>query len=346
MRFVIVLVVCVALLGGSVPGQEPRPKPRELETLGQYVGDWTTEVTSKQAVWTPNEIEYRCLNHAEFVMNGWFLQHIEVSHEAGDPSKVGKAMFVWSYDPGLKKYVGWAFHSSGVISHVTGNWAAAGKSFVSSETEPPPGTTMKLTEAFSNNSTIDGSLVFSGNDGRTMFDMVWTRKRLAGVAGKPLAEQWAEIGSPIQPIPDEVKKLDVFVGTRDVEFVHRPSLTVPQGNTLKGTMSGRWILDGRFLMGETKLPNFQSLWVMGYDTNKKAFRYVLFGSNGRIDENIGQWNEVERVFDWKGVNLPQDLTRTSTTRRLDEDHVESHIVTKTLDGQTQMDLTIKATSRK
>ena len=70
---------------------------------------------------------------------------------------------------------------------------------------------------------------------------------------------------------------------------------------------------------------------MGYDTNKKAFRYVLFGSNGRIDENIGQWNEVERVFDWKGVNLPQDLTRTSTTRRLDEDQLESHIVTKTLD---------------
>jgi len=30
------------------------------------------------------------------------------------------------------------------------------------------------------------------------------------------------------------------------------------------------------------------MWVMGYDTTKKAFRYVLFGSNGRIDENIGQ----------------------------------------------------------
>lgn len=40
--------------------------------------------------------------------------------------------------------------------------------------------------------------------------------------------------------------------------------------------------------GHREWPNFQSMWVMGYDTTKKAFRYVLFGSNGRIDENIGQ----------------------------------------------------------
>jgi hypothetical protein len=316
-----------------------------LETLGQYVGDWTTEVTSKPAVWTPQEVRYQTSNHAEFVMNGWFLQHIEVSREVSDPSKVGKAFFVWSYDPGEKKYVGWAFHSSGVISHVTGAWDATSKAFVSSETEPPPGTTMTLMEAFSNNSTINGSLVFTGNDRRTMFDMVWTRTRQAGIVGKPLAEQWAEIGTPIQPIPDEVKKLEMFVGTRDVEFIQRHSLIVPQGSTAKGTMSGRWILDGRFLMGETTLPTFQSQWVIGYDTNKRAFRYVLFGSNGRIDESIGLWNEADRVFDWKLVNGPPELTRTSTTRRLDGGRVESHILAKTQDGQTQMDLTIKATPR-
>lgn len=108
-------------------------------------------------------------------------------------------------------------------------------------------------------------------------------------------------------------------------------------------MTGQWILDGRFLMGQTKLPEFQSLWVMGYDTNKKAFRYMLFGSNGRIDENIGQWNEAELVFDWTLVDGPPDVTRTSTTRRLDDGTVESHILAKTRNGQTHMDLTIRAT---
>lgn len=347
MRFVTVLVVCVALFGGSVPGQESRPKPKELEPLSQYVGDWTTEVTSRPAEWTPLEIKYRCLNHNEFVLNGWFVQHQEVNHVVGEPDQVGKSIWFQTFDETSKKYVFWRFQSSGLYGQSSGNWDAASQSFTNSDAEPPPGITNRIVERFRDEGrTIDGSLIFTGNDGRKMFDMVWTRKRQAGLAGKPFAEQWAAIGTPIQPIPDEVKKLDVFVGTRDVEFINRPSLTSPQGSTTKGTMSGRWILDGRFLMGETKLPTFQSLWVMGYDTNKKAFRYVLFGSNGTIAENIGQWNEAEQVFDWKLANGPPELTRTSTTRRLDGGRVESHILTKTRDGQTQMDLTIKATPRK
>lgn len=326
--------------------QQPREKPKEIETIARYVGDWSTDVTSQPAEWTPREIKYRCANHAELILDGWFLQHLEINHVVDAPEQVTKALWFQTYDATSKKYVTWWFQSSGMSGQSTGNWDAASQSFTQAEVEPPPGTTNRFVERFRDEGTIDGSLSFTGNDGRKMFDMVWTRKRQAGIAGQPLAERWAAIGKPIQPIPEEVKKLELFLGTRDVEFIHRPSLTVPQGSTAKGTMSGRWILDGRFLLGETKLPNFQSLWVMGYDTNKQAFRYVLFGSNGRIDEFIGQWNEPARVFDWKQVNLPPELTRTSTTRRLDEGRVESIIVTKNQAGQTQLDLTIKATPRK
>lgn len=314
--------------------QQPREKPKELEALSQYVGYWTSDVTSKPAEWTPHEIKYRTTSHAMFTLDGWFLFHTEVNHVIGDPSQVTKSLFVWTYDPSMKKYVGWAFQSSGIISNVTGAWDAVSKTFSYAESEPPPSTTSKLIETFVGNDTINGSLVFTSKDGGgKLFDMVWTRSRRMDLPDPPTQERWAIIGTPIQPIPEEVKKLEFFIGTRDVEFIQRPSLTVPRGNTAQGTMSGQWILDGRFLLGETKLPSFQSLWVMGYDTNKKAFRYVLFGSNGRIDENIGQWNEAERVFDWKQVNLPPELTRTSTTRRLDEGRVESHIVTKNQAGQ-------------
>lgn len=330
----------------SVLAQQPREKPKELDAVGQYVGDWTTDVTSKPAEWTPQEVKYHCSNHAGLILNGWFLQHIEVNHIVGEPNQVGKSVWFQTFDATSKKYVTWWFQSSGLMGQSTGTWDAANQSFTQADVEPPPGTTNRFLERFRDAGTIDGSIIVTGNDGRKLFDMAWTRKRQAGLAGKPLSEQWAAIGTPIQPIPDEVKKLELFVGTRDVEFIQRPSLTVPEGSTAKGTMSGRWILDGRFLLGETKLPAFQSLWVMGYDTNKQAFRYVLLGSNGRIDENIGQWNEAERVFDWKQVNLAPELTRTSTTRRLDEGRVESHIVTKNQDGQVQMDLTIKATPRK
>lgn len=347
MKPLAMIVFLMVLSHGIASGQPPREKLKELEAVGRYVGDWTTDVTSKPAEWTPHEIKYRCANHAEMVLDGRFLQHIEVNHIVGEPDLVTKAIWFQTFDATSQKYVTWWFQSSGLIGQSTGSWDAASQSFSLSDVEPPPGATQRFVERFRDAGTIDGSLIFTGNDGgRKLFDMVWTRKRQAGIAGKPLTEQWAAIGTPIQAIPDEVKKLEIFVGTRDVEFINRPSIAVPQGSTAKGTMSGWWILDGRFLMGETKLPAFQSLWVMGYDTNKKAFRYVLLGSNGRIDENIGQWNEAEQVFNWRLVNAPPELTRTSTTRRLDGGRVETHILAKTRDGQTQMDLTIKGTPQK
>ena len=59
----------------------------------------------------------------------------------------------------------------------------ASKSFHHSESEPPPNTTNRFSERFRDATAIDGSLDFTGSDGRKMFDMVWTRKRQADVAG-------------------------------------------------------------------------------------------------------------------------------------------------------------------
>lgn len=341
------MIVClVALSHGIAFGQPPREKPKELDAVGQYAGDWTTDVTSKPAEWTPHEIKYRCANHAELIFNGWFLQHIEVNHIVGEPDQVTKAIWFQTFDATSTKYVTWFFQSSGNISHSTGTWDAASQSFTHTEVEPPPGTTNGFVERFRDAGTIDGSIIFTGNDGRKMFDMVWTRKRQAGIAGKPLSERWAAIGTPIQPIPPEVKRLEAFVGQRDAEFITRPTAANPNGRTQKGTMSGQWILDGRCLLGESNVGTVQSKWVIGYDTNKQAYRYVRFTSLGQVEENIGQWNEAEKSFTWKGVGEPAGTTKTSTNRLLSDGAVESHIVTKNQAGQIQMDLTIKATPRK
>lgn len=336
----------VALICGIASGQTPRGKPKELDQLKQYVGHWTTEVTSKQAEWTPQELEYRCSNHAEFASNGWFLEHREVNHIVGAPDKLGKGLWFQTYDPASSKYITWFFQSSGIISHTTGVWDAASKSFHFVEVEPPQGTTHRFTERFRDAGSIDGTLAFTGLDGRQKFEMVWTRKRQAGLAGKQLMEQWGKLGTPIEPIPDDVKKLEPFVGTKDVEFIHRPSITSPQGNTTKTVTTGEWILDGRFVLARTGAGEKQSFFVSGYDTNKKAFRYVRFGFNGEVEENIGQWNAAARSFEWKGVGDATGLTRTSTSHLLDNGAVETHILTKTPEGKVHMDLTIKSTPRR
>lgn len=335
-------ILCTLMCSEVVLAQSSGQKPKELEVLGQYVGDWTSDVTSRQAVWTPTAVKYRAANHAELVLNDRFLHHIEVSQVADDPSKVSKSLFLWTYDENQKAYVSWAFHSTGIVATATGDWYVAGRSFNFVYRDSPPNTKGRFAEAFSKAGTIYGSLDYIENDGRTMFDMVWTRTRQVNAFERPVQEQWLEIGAQIEPIPDEVNKLDAFLGQRDIEFIHHPSIFVPLGSTAMGTMSGQWILDGRFLLGKTTLPNYESLWVMGYDSNRKAFRYVLFGSNGRIEENIGHWNESEGVFDWKLVNQSPGLTRTSTTRRLDNGSLESRITTRTQNGRTQMDLTIRS----
>ncbi len=282
----------------------------------------------------------------EFVPNGWFLRHIEVNHIVGEPDKITKSLFVWTFDASSKKYVGWSFQSSGNMSKVTGTWDAASKTFSHVDPNPPPSMTVKLTETFASNDSINGSLLFARNDGVRMFDMVWTRSRQKGLTPNPLQKQWARIGTPIQLLPDEVKKLESFIGPKDAEFIHRPSVVSPQGGSSKTVSSGEWILDGRFVLARTGLGDKESLFVTGYDTNQKAFRYVRMGSNGELEENIGQWNEAARSFEWKGVGDANGLTRTSTSRLLGSGAVETHILTRTQDGKIHMDLTIKSTPRK
>lgn len=284
--------------------------------------------------------------HAEFVPNGWFLRHIQVNHIVGEPDKITKSLFVWTFDASSKKYVGWSFQSSGNMSKVTGTWDAASKTFSHVDPNPPPSMTVKLTETFASNDSINGSLLFARNDGVRMFDMVWTRSRQKGLTPNPLQKQWARIGTPIQLLPDEVKKLESFIGPKDAEFIHRPSVVSPQGDSSKTVSSGEWILDGRFVLARTGLGDKESLFVTGYDTNQKAFRYVRMGSNGELEENIGQWNEAARSFEWKGVGDANGLTRTSTSRLLGSGAVETHILTRTQDGKIHMDLTIKSTPRK
>jgi len=346
MKLLSILCLSAVLCASQVSAQQPREKPMELEALRQYAGDWTTDVTSKPAEWAPHEVKYRCSNHAEFVPNGWFLQHIEVNHIVGEPDKITKSLFVWTFDPSSQKYVGWSFQSTGNVSKATGTWDSTSKTFSHSDSNPPPSTTGKLTETFATNNSINGSLAFTRNDGVKLFDMVWTRTRQAGVAGKPLTEEWAKIGTPIQPIPDEVKKLEAFVGAKDVEFIHRPSITSPQGSTTRTVTTGEWILDGRFVLARTGVGEKQSFFVSGYDSNKRVFRYVRFGFNGEVEENIGLWNEAARSFEWNGVGDATGLTRTSTSRVLSNGAIETHILTKTADGKVQMDLTIKSTPRK
>lgn len=331
---------------GSVFAQPAATQPEQLEVLGQYVGHWTSEVTNKPSVWDPNGTRYLTVNQADLILDGWFLQNMEVNHIIDDPDKVTKSLFLWTYDPKSKKYVAWAFQSTGNIAASTGTWDATNKTFALNSVEPPPNTTGKMTEQFPDANTIQGNLTFIDGGGKTLMDMVWTRRRQPESDGLTTRDAWSKNGTPIEPLPDELQELEPLIGDWDAEFINGPSVRSPQGGTAKGKITAQWILDGRFLLGSTELEKHRSIWLIGYDTNKQAYRNVRFTNSGRVDESLGQWNEETRSLVWKVVNEQPGITRTSTNRFVGKDAMQAHILAEDKDGRVQQDLTIKSTRRK
>jgi len=326
--------------------QQPE-KPKALEELKRYAGDWASEITSKQAEWTPAEVKYQASSHGEFVLNGWHLLNVEVNHVVGQPDRIAKALWMTSYDEPSKTYVTWSFHSSGVVARWSGNWLADERQFRYAPSEPLDGMTALFREQFPQENAIAGALTFKKADGAMLLDMEWTRTKQPAAQPNPLREQWSKIGTPIEPIPDEMKHLDPFVGDWDAEFIQKPSIAFPNGNTAKAKMTVQRILDGRFLLGSTELPSYQSLWVVGYDAQAKAYRSIRWGNDGRIVDGIGQWNAENRALELTGgLRAPNNLTVKSTWRIVSADVTESTTKATLDDGRVQLDAVIKSTRRK
>jgi hypothetical protein len=303
------LTLCGFTLCASAVAQQAPTKPKELEILGQYVGHWTSDVTSKPAEWDQKGTKYGTINQAELILDGWFLQHIEVNHVVGDPDKVTKSLFLWTYDPKLEKFVAWAFQSDGNVASSTGKWDSTSKAFTLATVEPPPNTTGKMTEQFVDANTIKGNLTFIDDAGKTLMDMEWTRKRQAEAAGKATREQWNRIGTPIQALPDELKKLQPLVGEWDSVILPPGPLLEPSDIRSKGKMTIQWILDGRHLLITTENGMDRFIWVIWYDPAKGKYRRITFTNAGEIAESLGAWNGEFGTIDWRAVNERRGPTR-------------------------------------
>jgi hypothetical protein len=89
----------------TAPAQDSSPKPRELDVLGQYVGQWTSEVVSKPAAWDENGTKFHAVSQAEMILGRWFLEYIDLKHVIVDPNQATKSLFLWTYDTEAKNYL-------------------------------------------------------------------------------------------------------------------------------------------------------------------------------------------------------------------------------------------------
>lgn len=298
------LTSCCLMLCSAVIARESPTRPMELAALGQYVGHWTSDVTSKPAVWDEKGTEFRTVNQAEWILDGWFLQHLEVNHVVGDPKKTTKSLSFWTYDSKLAKFVVWTFQSNGNVDSFTGKWDSVSKAFALAAVEPPPNMTGKMTEQFVDAKTMQGNLTHVDDSGRTLLDMVWTRNRQPESAGKTTREEWSKLGTPAQPLPDELKTLQPWIGEWDSEFnIVGPSVGSPKlGIRSQGKMTVQRVLDGHYFLIATESGKDRFLWMMGYDRDKRQYRRITFTNAGQIGESVGAWNAEFDTIDWHVVN--------------------------------------------
>ncbi len=157
-----------------------------------------------------------------------------------------------------------------------------------------------------------------------------------------------QITSAAEPAkPPELKVLQRFVGTWDVEAVTKPTVWTPAEKREKCVEYNEMALDGWFLHGSSKSADGKtSAIVMNtYDPGKKEYRIRRFTPGGLCDELTGQWDETTSTLTVKG-DLGRGITLTAAFHLKDEDHREYHVVAKDDDGKVYFDVQGRVTRRK
>ena len=116
----------------------------------------------------------------------------------------------------------------------------------------------------------------------------------AGVAAQPTA-------GPAPLTSTQRAVLDRFVGTWDVTATTK----VPRLAPVTSTFTWAWVLDRRFLRGESNIKSdgSQEMQVLGHDAG--GFPLWVFSSSGLAFQLArGEWDEATRTMSWK--NAPTD----------------------------------------
>jgi uncharacterized protein (TIGR03067 family) len=187
---------------------------------------------------------------------------------------------------------------------------------------------------------VDGTWTLAGN-GPGVAERPETFEA-AGPAKVFTFRKW-QPGMALPGIPPELKVLERRIGTWATEVVIQPGPWAPNGAKYTGTETVEWILGGRFQQTRfTGRPaNQDSLSLLTYDAQRKAFRAWYHSDEGFSGEHTGQWDEAAQTLLWTS-EMPNGMSSTVEWRFPGPDTTEGHVVIKNADGQVMFDMTAKA----
>ena len=101
-----------------------------------------------------------------------------------------------------------------------------------------------------------------------------------------------------EPRAPQLKVLERLRGTWDVTVTTR----APQAGTMTYVEAYEWVLDQRFLRGETsqKSDGTHDIFMATYDPVAKGYRFWMFSSAGSsVELPKGTWDEKTQSMEWK-----------------------------------------------
>lgn len=157
-------------------------------------------------------------------------------------------------------------------------------------------------------------------------------------------------GGPSPEVP-ELANFSAFVGQWDCQYELKPVPGISEGGVRKGTASGEWILEGRFLRQEWTVeakgaePSMSGSTLMTYDPMKQSYRIWGFNSTSAgSTTGEGTFDVTTKTLNW--TSRDENGVTTTTKSSFDQDGAENwSIVVKGGDGQVYADLTGKNTRR-
>jgi hypothetical protein len=150
------------------------------------------------------------------------------------------------------------------------------------------------------------------------------------------------------PKPSELKVLDRFLGTWDLELVSKVTEVNPKETKSTSTATFEWILDGRFMRvtGKTLTPEkIESLQMMSYNPAGKQFYGWFFDSQGSVNEVAGQWDEDTKTMTWQAP-VEENVTMTNRLRFTDKNTIVWTMITKDNNNKIYVDVRGKMTRKK
>ena len=132
---------------------------------------------------------------------------------------------------------------------------------------------------------------------------------------------------------------DRWVGRWESTSVYKPTAAMPDGQTIKGQVVVRKILDDRFLMWQfiDEAGATDYIAILCYDEFAGGYHIWLFGSGGEAYERIGQWDAASQTLALELKPPGPRVTGTSTDRFVNNDRIESTILVQA-NGQVTRDI--------